>query len=74
MKKDVIPDASAEAERLLERFFRSGPEHYFIFGVMRLKRLAKLLDGISRHEISALARWGKKLAASIREAQEREEG
>ena len=72
MKKDVIPDASAEAERLLERFFRSGPEHYFIFRAM--KPLAKFLDGVSRHEISALARWGKKLAASIREAQEREGG
>lgn len=72
MKKDVIPDAAAESERLLERFFRSGPEHYFIFGVM--KPLATLLDGVSRHEISALARWGKNLAASIREALEREGG
>lgn len=34
MNKVASPDASAEAERLLERFFRSGPEHYFIFGRM----------------------------------------
>jgi len=38
-----------------------------------LKRFGKVLDGVSRNEISALARWGKKLAASIREAQAREE-